>query len=70
MNNEMPNAPMRVCGQCGESAIVGGFAALPGKDIFEAWRCIGCLMWDVKESAKQNGREIKNVLIVKPVDPK
>jgi hypothetical protein len=57
---------MRICGQCGERAVIGGFASLPGKDIFESWRCLGCLLWDVKES----GQEIKNVLIVKPSDPK
>jgi hypothetical protein len=56
----------RVCGQCGESAERGGFAAIPGKDIFEQWRCLSCLLWDVRESLKKEGQTIKNVLVVKP----
>lgn len=62
---------MRICGQCGETAEYGGFGYIPGKDIKEAWRCLNCLLWDVREYRKANGLdEPKNVLIVRPEDVK
>lgn len=62
------DAPMKICGQCGEMAVIGGFAAVPGKEVFEAWRCLNCLLHEVRTSAQEQGRPIKNVLIVKPED--
>ncbi len=61
---------MKTCGQCGEQAIYGGFASIPGKEIFESWRCLNCMLWDVRESFKADGKEIKNILIVKSEDLK
>lgn len=60
--------PFGICGQCGETAQVGGHAYIPGKDIEPKWRCIGCLVWEVKEFNAAQGKETKNVLIVRPED--
>jgi len=63
--------PLQICGQCGEQAAIGGFGYLPGQEINEAWRCLNCLLWAVKEFNKEQGRpEPKNVLIVRPDDVK
>jgi hypothetical protein len=59
---------MAICSQCGESAVVGGFSSIPGKEINESWRCMGCLMWEVREYNTAHGLEMKNVLIVRPDD--
>ncbi len=59
--------PIGICGQCGESAAFGGHAYIPGKEIKETWRCLNCLIWEVKEYNKAEGLpEPKNVLIVRP----
>lgn len=63
------NRPIGICSQCGETAQVGGLVYLPGQDIERKWRCLNCLIYEVKEFNKsQNLPEPKNVLIVRPQD--
>jgi hypothetical protein len=55
---------MRICNQCGEQGIYGGFAAIPGEDIFPKWRCVACMLGDVKKHFDAKGIKNPKALIV------
>lgn len=59
---------MKLCGQCGESYSIGGFASVPDRPIFEKERCLNCIMWEVRQYNKAAGTETKNCLLIKPAD--
>jgi hypothetical protein len=56
---------MKICGQCGETAAIGGFACLPGEDLKEVWRCMSCMMVDVKKHFAALGITNPKALIVR-----
>lgn len=60
---------MNICGQCGESAVIGGFAYIPGKEINDAWRCFNCLLADVKDYNAENGITNPKVIMVREPKP-
>lgn len=60
---------MKICGQCGETALIGGFADIPGKEINEVWRCFNCLLVDVKGYNAENGITNPKVIMVREPKP-
>jgi hypothetical protein len=55
-----------ICSQCGETANFGGYCSVPGVELNESWRCLACMLHEVKQSFSAQGIQKPKVLIVKP----
>jgi hypothetical protein len=57
---------IHICSQCGETAQIGGYCSVPGVELNESWRCLACMMAEVKEAFTKQGIKKPKVLIVRP----